>query len=291
MNAGLLMAATAYVLWGLFPLYFKLLAGVPPLEILMHRMLWSLLFLGTVLASRRQWRWLFETLRRPRVLAGFAVSALMLAGNWFLYIWSINHGRIIDASLGYFITPLVNVLFGYAFLGERLRRMQWAAVTLAALGVVWLALQSGHPPWIGLTLAATFGTYGLLRKTASLGALEGLSLETLLLSPLALGYLGWLIWSAQNTFAVAPESTRWLLAAAGPITAIPLLMFAAGARRIPLATLGLLQYIGPSLQLLLGVWLYHEQFGAARLAGFAVVWSALLVYSADALWQGWRTRR
>jgi chloramphenicol-sensitive protein RarD len=291
MNAGLLMAATAYVLWGLFPLYFKLLAGVPPLEILMHRMLWSLLFLGAVLASRRQWRWLVDTLRRPLVLAGFAVSALMLAGNWFLYIWSINHGRIIDASLGYFITPLVNVLFGYAFLGERLRRMQWAAVTLAALGVVWLALQSGHPPWIGLTLAATFGTYGLLRKTAALGALEGLSLETLLLSPLALGYLGWLIWSAQNTFAGAPESTRWLLAAAGPITAIPLLMFAAGARRIPLATLGLLQYIGPSLQLLLGVWLYHEQFGAARLAGFAVVWSALLVYSADALWQGWRARR
>jgi chloramphenicol-sensitive protein RarD len=290
-NAGLLMAATAYLLWGLFPLYFKLLAGVPPLEILMHRMLWSLLFLGAVLASRRQWRWLVDTLRRPRVLAGFAVSALMLAGNWFLYIWSINHGRIIDASLGYFITPLVNVLFGYAFLGERLRRMQWAAVTLAALGVVWLALQSGHPPWIGLTLAATFGTYGLLRKTAALGALEGLSLETLLLSPLALGYLGWLIWSAQNTFAVAPEPTRWLLAAAGPITAIPLLMFAAGARRIPLATLGLLQYIGPSLQLLLGVWLYHEQFGAARLAGFAVVWSALLVYSADALWQGWRARR
>ena len=291
MQIGLLFAATAYVLWGLFPLYFKLLQSVPPMEILMHRMLWSLVFLGGVLAVRKQWVWIGSVIRRPRVLAGFAVSALLLAGNWFLYIWSINHDRIIDASLGYFITPLVNVLLGYVLLGERLRRLQWAAVGLAALGVLWLAWQSGHPPWIGLALAGTFGTYGLLRKTATLGPLEGLSLETLLLFPLSMGYLLWLSHTGQNTFAAAPDSTRWLLAASGPITAIPLLLFAAGARRIPLATLGLLQYIGPTIQLLLGVLLYQETFAGARLAGFAVVWSALIVYSADGLLQAWSARR
>ena len=290
MHYGLLFAATAYVLWGLFPLYFKLLAGVPALEILMHRMLWSLVFLGLVLSARQQWQWLGAVARRPRVLAGFAASALLLAANWFIYIWSINHDRVIDASLGYFMTPLVNVLLGYLILRERLRPLQWLAVALAALGVLWLAVQSGHPPWIGLALAGTFGTYGLLRKTAALGPLEGLSLETLLLAPLAIGYLLWLSANGQNTFADVPASTRWLLAAAGPITAIPLLLFAAGARRIPLATLGLLQYIGPSIQLLLGVLLYHETFGGARLAGFAIVWSALVVYSADGLRQAWRTR-
>ncbi len=291
MQTGLLFAATAYVLWGLFPLYFKLLQSVPPMEILMHRMLWSLVFLGAVLAVRQQWAWIGTVMRRPRVLAGFAASALLLAGNWFLYIWSINHGRIIDASLGYFITPLVNVLLGYVLLGERLRALQWVAVWLAALGVLWLAWQSGHPPWIGLALAGTFGTYGLLRKTATLGPLEGLSLETLLLFPLSMGYLLWLSHAGQNTFAEAPDTTRWLLAASGPITAIPLLLFAAGARRIPMATLGLLQYIGPTIQLLLGVLLYHETFAGARLAGFAVVWSALIVYSADGLRQAWMARR
>ena len=290
MQLGLLCAATAYVLWGIFPLYFKLLAGVPALEILMHRMLWSLGFLALVLSARGQWRWLGNVLHQPRLLAGFTASALLLAGNWFLYIWSVNHDRVIDASLGYFITPLVNVMLGYLVLGERLRHMQWAAILLAAAGVIWLALQGGHPPWIGLALAATFGTYGLLRKTARLGPLEGLSLETLLLCPLALGYLGWLTWSGQNTFAAVPVSTRWLLVAAGPITAIPLLLFAAGARRIPLATLGLLQYIGPTITLLLGVLLFHETFGGARLAGFAVIWSALVLYSVDGLWLAWRQR-
>lgn len=291
MQIGLLCAATAYVLWGLFPLYFKLLLSVGPLEILMHRVLWSLVFLGAVLAVRRQWAWLGTVLTRPMVLAGFAASALLLAANWFLYIWAINHDRVIDASLGYFITPLVNVLLGYVLLRERLRVLQWAAVALAVAGVLWLAWQGGHPPWIGLALAGSFGTYGLLRKTAALGPLEGLSLEAMLLAPLALAYLLWLDHSGQNSFAAAGAGTRWLLAAAGPITAIPLLLFAAGARRIPLATLGLLQYIGPTIQLLLGVLLYHETFSGARLAGFAVVWSALVLYSADGLQQAWTARR
>ncbi len=291
MRTGVIYAAAAYAIWGLFPLYFKSLHGVPPVEILMHRILWSLVFLGIVLAWRRQWAWLGSLLRRPAVLAGFTASALLLSTNWLIYIWSVNHDRVVEASLGYFINPLVNVLMGFLFLRERLRRGQWAAIALAAAGVGWLTWTAGGVPWIALALAVTFGTYGLLRKTAALGALEGLSLETMLLAPLALCGLLWLnIDGGRNSFPGAPLSTQLLLLSAGPITAIPLLMFAAGARRIPLSLLGLLQYIGPSLQLLLGVWLYHEPFGGARLAGFALIWTALALYSAEGLWRAWESR-
>ena len=290
MHTGMLYAAGAYALWGLVPVYFKALQHVPPLEILAHRIVWSLVFLAIVLAWRRQWAWIGAVLRRPRVLAGFIASAILISINWFIYIWAVNNGRVIDASLGYFINPLINVLLGFLLLHERLRPGQWATVALAAGGVAWLTWQGGHLPWIALTLAITFGTYGLLRKTAALGALEGLSLETLILFPAALGYLIVLTLHGHNSFATAPDSTKWLLVAAGPITAIPLLMFAAGARRIPLSLLGLLQYIGPTLQLLLGVWLYHEPFGGPRLVGFAMIWAALALYSAEGLWRAWSAR-
>jgi chloramphenicol-sensitive protein RarD len=286
----MLYAAGAYALWGLAPVYFKALQHVPPLEILAHRIVWSLVFLAIVLAWRRQWAWIGTVLRRPKVLAGFIASAILISINWFIYIWAVNNGRVIDASLGYFINPLINVLLGFLLLHERLRPGQWATVALAAGGVAWLTWQGGHLPWIALTLAITFGTYGLLRKTAALGALEGLSLETLILFPAALGYLIVLTLHGHNSFATAPDSTKWLLVAAGPITAIPLLMFAAGARRIPLSLLGLLQYIGPTLQLLLGVWLYHEPFGGPRLVGFAMIWAALALYSAEGLWRAWSAR-
>lgn len=284
-------AATAYTLWGMFPLYFKLLQGVPSPQILMHRIVWSLAFVLAALTWRRQWQWLPKLLRQPRVLRGFGVSALLLSSNWLLYIWAVNSGRVVDASLGYFITPLVNVLLGYLLLKEKLRPLQWAAIALAAAGVVWLTWQGGQLPWIGLLLAATFGTYGLLRKTAALGPLEGLTLETLLLVPLALGYLALLSTQGQNVFHSASTATRWLLAASGPVTAIPLLLFAAGARRIPLSTLGFLQYIAPTLQLLVGVWLYREPFDGARLTGFVTIWAALAVYSAEGLWQVRRGRQ
>jgi chloramphenicol-sensitive protein RarD len=290
MQIGMLYAATAYIMWGLFPIYFKALQGIAPLEILSHRMVWALAFLLVVLVSRRQWSWIGRVLRRPKVLAGFAASAMLLSINWYIYIWAVNNGHVVDASLGYFMTPLVNVLLGFLLLHERLRPAQWAAVALAAVGVAWLTWQGGHPPWIGLTLAFTFGGYGLLRKTAALGALEGLSLETFLLFPLAFGYLAILALNGQNAFVQASMPSKWLLAAAGPITAVPLLLFATGARRIPMSTLGLLQYIAPSLQLLLGVWLYNEPFGAERLSGFAVIWSALAVYSMEGLWRAWSAR-
>lgn len=290
MNTGVLYAATAYAIWGVFPIYFKALQAVPSLEIMLHRIVWSLAFVMIVLTVRRQWKWIGETLRRPKVLAGFAASAVLLSTNWFIYIWAVNNGRVVDASLGYFINPLVNVLLGFVLLRERMRPGQWAAIALAAAGVAWLTWHGGHLPWIGLTLAATFGTYGLLRKTAVLGPLEGLSLETLLLFPFAAAYLAVLAADGNNAFLAAPASTQWLLAAAGPITAIPLLLFAAGARRIPLSLLGLLQYIGPTLQLIIGVWLYGESFGGGRALGFIVIWSALVVYSLEGLWQARRVQ-
>jgi chloramphenicol-sensitive protein RarD len=290
MNPGMVYATLAFLCWGLFPLYFHALGAVPPLEILAHRMLWSLIFLAAVLGVRRQWAWLGRLARQPRVAAGFIASAALLSLNWLIYIWAVNRGHVIDASLGYFITPLFNVVLGFALLRERLRPLQWLAVALAAAGVLWLAWQGGRMPWIALALAASFGGYGLMRKTAALGALEGLSFETLVLFPLAGGYLAWLAWHGQNTFVNAGAgTTRWLLAASGPITAIPLLLFASGARRLPLSLLGLLQYIAPSIQLLLGVVFFHESFGTARAAGFIIIWSALTLYAADGLRASRRT--
>ena len=285
MNPGILSAVLAFLCWGLFPLYFHALAGVPPLQVLAHRMLWSLLFLVGVLAVRRQWAWL-AVVRQPRVLGSFVASALLLSVNWLIYIWAVNNGHVIEASLGYFITPLVNILFGFALLKEKLRRVQWVAIVVAALGVAWLTWQAGRVPWIALALAASFGGYGLLRKTAALGALEGLSLETMVLFPLAAGYIGWLTAHGQNAFVTsASTATRLLLMAAGPITAIPLLLFASAARRIPLSLLGILQYLAPTMQFLLGVWLFQEPFTAARLAGFALIWLALALFAAEGILQ------
>jgi chloramphenicol-sensitive protein RarD len=287
MPIGALYAALAFALWGIFPLYFRQIASVPPGEILVHRIVWSLAFVLVVLTWRRQWGWLGPVLRQPKVLLAFAASAVLLSANWLTYIWAVNNGHVIDASLGYFINPLVNVLLGYTVLHERLRRLQWVALAVAAAGVLWLTLLAGHLPWIALVLAGSFGLYGLLRKVATLGALEGLTLETLILAPIAATLLG--VWMANGTsvFPAPALGTNLWLIAAGPITAIPLLLFAAGARQISLTTLGLLQYIGPTLQLALGLWLFNEPFSPARLAGFALIWLALALYSAES-W--WRTR-
>lgn len=284
MNTGLVYAALAYMAWGLFPLYFHQLSGVAALEVVLHRTVWSLLFLLLVLLVLRRWAWLREVVRQPRVLGTFALSALLLALNWLIYVWAVNNQHVLDASLGYFILPLVNVAMGYVLLKERPRPGQWVAVALAASGVLWLAVQAGRPPWIALALAATFGVYGLLRKLAVLGALEGLSLETLLLAPFALLTLGVLAAQGQSALAQADASTLGWLLLAGPFTALPLLLFAAGARRVSLTSLGLLQYISPTLQFALGVWAFHEPFQQVRLLGFALIWLALVVYSAEGWW-------
>ncbi len=287
MPLGPLAAASAFILWGLFPLYIKQLPQVPALELVAHRAAWSLLFVALLLAALRRLDWLPAVLRQPRVLATFALSATLLSANWLIYVWAVGHDRVLDASLGYFINPLVNVLLGYAVLHERPRPVHWLAVGVAAGGVLWLALGAGHVPWVALVLAGSFGLYGLLRKTAPLGALEGLALETLLQAPLAIGYLLWLAASGGGHFGQGSARVDWLLLLAGPFTAVPLLLFAVGARRVTMATLGLLQYLGPSLQFALGVWVYHEPFDAGRGVGFALIWGALMIYSAES----WRMLR
>ncbi|MBK6852536.1 MAG: EamA family transporter RarD [Burkholderiales bacterium] len=283
MQRGIVYAALAYLLWGLFPLYFIGLREVASIEVLAHRVVWSLVFLGVLLAVRRQFGWLGPALRDSVLLRRFALSATLLAVNWGVYIWAINEGRVVEASLGYFITPLANVLTGRLVLHEKLSRKQWLAVALAALGVAWMTLRLGALPWIALTLAASFSTYGYLRKTASLGALEGLALETTLLAPAAVVGLGWALWQGQSAMPHLGVTGQMLLVGVGPLTAVPLLLFAAGARRIPMAVLGMLQYLGPSIQLGLGVWFFDESFEGARLQGFVLIWAACALFSADML--------
>lgn len=286
MNPGILSAGLAYVCWGLFPLYFKQLASVGPAEVLAHRIVWSLLFVMLILAVKRHWEWLRPALRSRKVMGTFMASALLLSANWLTYIWSVTHDHVVDASLGYFITPLVNVLLGYTVLKERLRPAQWTAVGLAAAGVLWLAIQGGQFPWIALVLACTFGGYGLLRKMAPLGALEGLTLETMVLTLPALVFLAWTASQGHSSFPAESSLVNTMLVGIGPVTAIPLLLFAAGARRIRMSTLGLLQYIGPTIQFGLGVWLYNEPFSGSRIVGFVLIWTALVIYSAESLLQG-----
>lgn len=287
MHPGIVYAVSAYVLWGLFPLYFTRIGHIAAIEVLVHRIVWSLVVVLALLAWRGRWGWLPALLKQPRVLGAFAASAVLLSTNWLTYIWSVQNGHLIDASLGYFITPLVNVMLGYTVLHERPRRAQWIALSLAALGVVWLTVQAGQLPWMALVLALSFGAYGLLRKIAPLGALEGLTLETLLLAPPALVAL--VVWWGRGpaSFPTPDLATNLWLLAAGPFTAVPLLLFAAGARRVSMTTLGLLQYIGPSIAFLLGIWVFREPFSSARLTGFLFIWAALVVYSAD----GWRVAR
>ena len=285
MNTGIVYATLAYVAWGLFPLYFRQVADVPSMEVVLHRTVWALVVVLGLLALRRQWTWVGVVARQPRVLGAFVLSAFLLSGNWLTYVWAVQNQHVVDASLGYFILPLVNVALGFIFLRERPRPGQWLAVAVAAAGVLWLAVQAGRLPWVALVLAVSFGVYGLLRKVAVLGALEGLALETLILAPVAAVVLGWWVWQGKGALVQGPASTLGWLVLAGPLTAVPLLLFAAGARLIPMATLGILQYISPSLQLALGVWIFHEAFEPARLVGFALIWGALLVYSLEGWWR------
>ena len=281
MNKGILYAALAYIIWGLLPIYWKALHGVPAGQILANRIVWSLVFVGVVLTARHNWAWLSDARRRPRVLLTFALSGSLLAINWYTYIWGVNHDHIVETSLGYFINPLVNVLLGFIILKERLRVGQWAALSVAAAGVLYLTFNYGSFPWIALTLAFSFGAYGLLRKTAPLNSAEGLFLETALLFLPAFGFL--LLQEARGVGALGNQGavTTILLIGAGAATSIPLLLFASGARRITLTTLGLLQYIAPTLQFLIGVLIYHEPFGPERLIGFGLIWLALVLYTAE----------
>jgi chloramphenicol-sensitive protein RarD len=290
-NAGVLSAIGAYTLWGLLPIYWKSVHTVPAFEVLCHRTVWSLAFLLLLLLWKKQWGWLNQARRDRATIITFVVTSSILGLNWFVYIWAVNAGHILDASLGYFINPLISVLLGMLFLKERLRPWQWVAIGIALCGVVFLAVGHSAFPWIALTLALTFGLYGLLRKTASLEALEGLALETAVLSVPALAYLFYLELTGAASFGHVGTTTDVLLAFTGIATAIPLLLFAYAARKVTLATVGILQYIAPTLQFLLGALVYRETFTETRLIGFGTVWIALIVYSLEGIIERRRKER
>ena len=282
MKRGVLSALTAYLIWGLYPVYWKLLTNIPALQIMTHRVVWSFLFLVVVISLRREW----TGLRRVadwRTLLVYLLAGSLLSVNWLTYIWAVNEGFIVETSLGYFTNPLVSVLLGVIFLRERLRPLQWVPIGMAAVSVIYLTISYGRLPWIALVLAFSFGLYGLIKKLAPLGPLYGLTLETGMVFLPALGFLLVAEFNGSGSFGHTGLLQTILLALTGIVTAIPLLFFAAGVRRIPLSLLGFLQYIAPTLQFLFGVLVYGEPFTLQRMIGFGIIWLALILYSAEGL--------
>ncbi|WP_319804668.1 EamA family transporter RarD [Nocardioides malaquae] len=280
---GVVAGVAAYVIWGLFPLYWPLLEPASATEILAHRIFWSAVCMVVVVVALRRWRRLQPLVRDRRRLALLTVAAVVITVNWGVYIWAANNGHVVDASLGYFINPLFSVALGVFVLGERLRPLQWIAVAIAVVAVVVLTVGVGRPPWIALLLAASFGTYGLAKKKAAAGAFESLTVETLLLTPFALAYVVWLTSVGTATFGTQGPGHAALLVLAGAVTAVPLVLFGAAATRMTLASLGLLQYLAPILQFALGVWWLGEAMPTVRWVGFALVWVALVVFTTEAL--------
>lgn len=285
-RAGLLNALAAFGMWGLVPIYFKAVASVGALEVLAHRVIWSVLFLALIIGLSNRWQSFRRLLQTPRLLFLLLLSAVLIAINWLVFIWAVADGRILETSLGYFISPLVSVFLGVLFLGERLRSTQWLAVGLAGLGVLWELWQVGYLPWVALSLSGSFGLYGLLRKKIAVDATLGLSVETLVLLPAALAYLVWLANSGEMHFVSAGASISWLLAAAGLVTSLPLICYAAAANRLDLSVLGLVQYLTPSITFFLGVFVYNEPFDSGKLVTFSLIWLALIIFTADS----WRFR-
>jgi len=280
-RAGLLFGVGAYLVWGVLPLYFKLLAGVSPTEIVAHRIVWSLVFLAALATLWRRWPAIRAAATTSRVMLTLAVTALLIAINWLIYIWAVINGHVLEGSLGYYLNPLVNVLLGVVILKERLTRGQLLAVLLAGLGVSVLAVQAAAGLWISLALALSFGLYGFIRKIAPVDALEGLAIETAVLAPVSLGYVLWLQQQGIGGFGAFDAATNALLIVGGAVTAVPLLMFNAAAKRLPYSTLGFLQYIAPSLQFLLAVLAFGEPFTRAHAICFAAIWTALVLFAVE----------
>jgi chloramphenicol-sensitive protein RarD len=286
-RGALAQALGAYFIWGFLPIYFNLLKAVPPLEVVAHRIVWSVLLLLVMLYFRGRLAALWEALTTRAMLLPMIATALLIAANWLIYIWAVTNGHVAAASLGYFLNPLLNVLLGYLFLKERLTRVQWIAVALAGAGVAILATGALDALWIALSLALSFGVYGLIRKIAPVGPMVGLASETIILLPLALVALA--VWTAEGSghFGTLGTQTDMLLLLAGVVTAVPLLLFASAARRMPYATIGLIQYIGPTIQFLLAIFLYREPLTMTHLVTFPLIWSGLILYS----WDLWRRSR
>ena len=286
---GLIVTSLTFLLWGVVPLYWYLLQAVPSFQIIAHRIVWSGLLVVGWLVLRNGLGWWRKIREQPRALATLALSSLFIAFNWGLYIWAVNAGHVVETSLGYFINPLINVLMGVVLLRERLNSAQWVAVAFALLGVAWLTVQSGSPPWIALGLAFSFAMYGLLRKLISVDAVAGLGVESVYLFLPALAYLVWCEMGNGGGFLHGFGAWNGLLLIfGGVVTAVPLIGFAYGVRRIPLSVVGLLQYIAPSIQFLIGVFVFKEEFGADSALGFAAIWVGLIVFASDGLW---RSRR
>ncbi|HXF84295.1 MAG TPA: EamA family transporter RarD [Anaerolineales bacterium] len=281
MNKGILNGIAAYALWGFFPVYWKLLHQVPALQLLGHRIGWSFILLTIYLLFTRQWHEFRSAAFRPRTIGIYSIAGVLLSFNWLIYVWGVNAGFIVETSLGYFINPLLSVLLGVVFLRERLRTLQWVPVALAALGVIYLTVAYGRLPWIALSLAFTFGLYGFVKKLSPLGSLYGLTLETGIVFPVALTYLAFVGFNGSGAFMRNGVLVDLLLIGAGVVTTIPLLLFASAAKQIPLTIVGLLQYIAPTLQFLIGVLVYKEPFDTARLIGFGLVWAALLIFAIE----------
>ena len=283
---GLAYAFAAYGLWGLAPLYWPLLAPASAVEILAHRMTWSLIFLAILNGVRKNWSEIVAVMRNPRSLRLLAIASVLITINWGLYIWSVVNDHVIDAAFGYFINPLINVAFGVIIFREHLRKAQWLAVAVAAVGVLFLTVDAGRLPWIGLVLGVTFSAYGMVKKKADVDAVESLTVETILLLPFSLSYLVWL--AVQGDLALGHHGvwqSVWTLMA-GVVTAVPLLAFGAAAVRIPYSTMGLVQYCSPTLQFLIGLVVYHEVMTHGRWIGFIIVWVALAIFSIDAVRNG-----
>jgi len=280
---GVASATSAFLIWGLTPIYFKAIRAVPAFEILLHRIVWSCLFLILLVLIMKKWPEFKQVIKNGRTLLILLATTVIVASNWFVFIWAINHDKILQTSLGYYINPLVNVLLGMIFLKERLRHPQLVSVLLAGIGVAYLTIQYGKLPWISLYLAFSFGFYGLIRKVAPVGALIGLTVETLLLLLPALGYLVYFDAIGVGAFFRVNFKTDILLLSAALITAPPLLFFTTGARRLHLSTIGILQYIAPSCTFLLAIFIYHEPFQMTQLWTFGLIWSALLIYSTDSV--------
>ena len=278
MNRGIWNALTVYVMWGFFPIYWKLLQDVSALQVIGHRVGWSFILLMTVILLTRQWKDFRSLALKPNVIGIYGIAGILLSVNWLIYVWGVNSGFIVETSLGYFINPLISVLLGVLFLHERLRTMQWIPIGLAAAGVIYLTVTYGRLPWIALSLAFSFGIYGFVKKLAPLGSLYGLTLETALVFPIAFVYLTFVEFTGTGAFLQNSLLTDILLIGTGLVTSIPLLLFASAVRQIPLTMIGILQYIAPTLQFLIGVFLYHEPFDQSRMIGFSLVWLALIIF-------------
>lgn len=284
MKKGMWYAFSAYLLWGILPVYLKSLQSVPSIQILGHRIVWSVLLLAIIVTWQRQWKDVKAIFQSKRAMFILFIAACLLSINWLTYIWGVNSGYVVETSLGYFINPLVSVVLGVFFLKERLRAWQYLPLGLAVSGVIFLTWSYGRLPWIALVLASSFGTYGLIKKIAPASALQGLMVETTILFIPAMLYLSYAEFQGNGAFGHGDMSLTFLLSLAGLATTVPLLLFASGARLIPLTMLGILQYIAPSSQFLLGVLVYHEPFGMDRLVGFSIIWLALILFTLENFW-------